>query len=144
MSQPDRPPVPAPRAPHLMDPANPRPAPRAGWRWAPVQRWVMSVLAVTTIGHFAAGLVLAAVFMDGADQVARVGLVVIAGVVGVLGVAAGFLIHQRSAADAVAGARPAPAASSGSARPLSRARRPATGAGRAQPAAMSEGCRPAA
>jgi hypothetical protein len=61
-----------------------------------VQRWVMSVLAVTTIGHFAAGLVLAAVFMDSAEQVARVGLVVIAGVVGVMGVAAGFLIHQRS------------------------------------------------
>ena len=35
-----------------------------------VQRWVMSVLAVTTIGHFAAGLVLAAVFMDSAEQVA--------------------------------------------------------------------------
>jgi hypothetical protein len=62
-----------------------------------VQRWVMSALAVTTIGHFAAGLVVAAVFMDGSEQVARVGLVVIAGAVGVLGVAAGFLIHQRSA-----------------------------------------------
>jgi hypothetical protein len=62
-----------------------------------VQRWVMSALAVTTIGHFAAGLVLAAIFMDDAEQVARVGLVVIAGVVGVMGVAAGFLIHQRSA-----------------------------------------------
>jgi hypothetical protein len=61
-----------------------------------VQRWVMSVLAVTTIGHFAAGLVLAAVFMDRGEQVARVGLVGIAGVVGVMGVAAGFLIHQRS------------------------------------------------
>jgi hypothetical protein len=62
-----------------------------------VQRWVMSALAVTTIGHFAAGLVVAAVFMDGTEQVARIGLVVIAGVVGVLGVAAAFLIHQRSA-----------------------------------------------
>jgi hypothetical protein len=57
----------------------------------------MSALAVTTIGHFAAGLVVAAVFMDGSEQVARVGLVVIAGAVGVLGVAAGFLIHQKSA-----------------------------------------------
>jgi hypothetical protein len=62
-----------------------------------VQRWVMSALAVTTIGHFAAGLVVAAVFMDGTEQVARIGLVVIAGVVGVLGVAAAFLIHQKSA-----------------------------------------------
>ena len=62
-----------------------------------VQRWVMSALAVTTIGHFAAGLVVAAIFMDGTEQVARIGLVVIAGVVGVLGVAAAFLIHQKSA-----------------------------------------------
>jgi hypothetical protein len=59
-----------------------------------VQRWVMSALAVTTIGHFAAGLVLAAIFMDHTDRVARIGLVVIAGVVGVGAVAAGFLIHQ--------------------------------------------------
>ncbi len=96
MSQPDRPPAPAPRRRHLMDPANPRPAQRGGMAMGTVQRWVMSVLAVTTIGHFAAGLVLAAVFMDRAEQVARVGLVGIAGVVGVMGVAAGFLIHQRS------------------------------------------------
>jgi hypothetical protein len=57
----------------------------------------MSVLAVTTIGHFAAGLVIAAVFMDSRPVSARVGIDVIAGVVGVLGVAAGFLIHQKSA-----------------------------------------------
>ena len=62
-----------------------------------VQRWVMSVLAVTTIGHFAAGLVIAAVYMDSRPVSARVGIDVIAGVVGVLGVAAGFLIHQKSA-----------------------------------------------
>jgi hypothetical protein len=60
-----------------------------------VQRWVMSVLAVTTIGHFSAGLVLAAVFLEDARTGAQIGLDVIAGVVGVLGVAAGFLIHQR-------------------------------------------------
>ena len=97
MSQPDAPSGPAaPRRRHLMDPANPQPAQGAGMSMGSVQRWVMSALAVTTIGHFAAGLVLAAIFMDHADQVARVGLVVIAGVVGVLGVAAGFLIHQKS------------------------------------------------
>lgn len=61
-----------------------------------VQRWVMSVLAVTTVGHFAAGLVLAAIFLEDGRPGARVGLVVIAGVVGVLGVAAGFAIHQKS------------------------------------------------
>ena len=97
MSQPDAPSGPAaPRRRHLMDPSNPRPAPGAGMSMGSVQRWVMSALAVTTIGHFAAGLVLAAIFLDRADQVARVGLVVIAGVVGVGGVAAGFLIHQKS------------------------------------------------
>jgi len=62
-----------------------------------VQRWVMSVLAVTTIGHFAAGLVIAAVYMDSRPTSARVGIDLIAAVVGVLGVAAGFLIHQKSA-----------------------------------------------
>jgi hypothetical protein len=97
MSQPDRPSVPAPRRRHLMDPENPRPAQGGGMGMGAVQRWVMSALAVTTIGHFAAGVVLAAIFMDDAEQVARVGLVVIAGVVGVMGVAAGFLIHQKSA-----------------------------------------------
>jgi hypothetical protein len=97
MSQPDRPSAPTPRRRHLMDPENPRPTQGSGMAMGAVQRWVMSALAVTTIGHFAAGLVLAAIFMDDAEQVARVGLVVIAGVVGVMGVAAGFLIHQRSA-----------------------------------------------
>jgi hypothetical protein len=62
-----------------------------------VQRWVMSVLAVTTIGHFAAGLVLAAVYMDSRPTSARIGIDLIAAVVGVLGVAAGFLIHEKSA-----------------------------------------------
>lgn len=88
--------TPAKRRRHLMDPANPRRAAPAGMSMGTVQRWVMSVLAVTTIGHFAAGLVLAAVFMDSRPLGARLSLDVIAGVVGVLGVAAGFLIHQRS------------------------------------------------
>lgn len=89
-------PPPRPRR-HLMDPANPRPQSPHGMSMGAVQRWVMSVLAVTTIGHFAAGLVLAAVFMDSRTLTARVGIDVIAAVVGVLGVAAGFLIHQKSA-----------------------------------------------
>ncbi|GAA2149286.1 hypothetical protein GCM10009844_28760 [Nocardioides koreensis] len=88
------PPVP-PRRKHLMDPANPRPATRQSMSMSSVQRWVMSVLAVTTIGHFAAGLVIAAVFLDRGTG-SQVGLDVIAGVVGVMGVAAGFMIHQKS------------------------------------------------
>lgn len=88
---------PAPRRRHLMDPANPQPAPSTGMTMGSVQRWVLSALSVTTVGHFAAGLVLAAIFMDETNQVGRIGLVVIAGVVGVLGVASAFVIHQRSA-----------------------------------------------
>ena len=98
MSSPDpstgRPP-PRPRR-HLMDPANPRPQSPQGMSMGTVQRWVMSVLAVTTIGHFAAGLVLAAVFMHSLELSSRIGIDVIAAVVGVLGVAAGFLIHEKS------------------------------------------------
>ncbi len=61
-----------------------------------VQRWVMSVLAITTILHLSAGLAIAAVFMDDAKVDARVGLNVIAAIIGVLAVAAFRLIHQKS------------------------------------------------
>lgn len=86
---------------HLMDPANPpRRAPaRSGGKpmsVGSVQRWVMSALAVTTIVHFSGGLVLAAIFLEDGRPGARVGLTVIAGLVGVLGVAAGFAIHQKN------------------------------------------------
>ena len=97
MSHPDLPGKPQPRLRrHLMDPANPRPQAPQSMSMGSVQRWVMSALAVTTIGHFAAGLVVAAVFMDDREMSARIGLVVIASVVGVLGVASGFLIHQKN------------------------------------------------
>lgn len=93
------PPVPGKPRPrrHLIDPANPRPQSTQGMSMGSVQRWVMSVLAVTTIGHFAAGLVFAAVLMHSRPVSARIGIDLIAGAVGVLGVAAGFLIHQKSA-----------------------------------------------
>ena len=90
---------PAPSTPrrrrHLMDPNNPRPQVQGGMSMTSVQKWVMSVLAVTTIGHFSAGLVIAAVFLDTRGVGAQVALDLIAGLVGVLGVAAGFLIHGR-------------------------------------------------
>ncbi len=60
-----------------------------------VQRWVMSVLAVTTIAHLAIGLVFAALVAD-AKPDAVIGLNVIAMVIGILAVAAGLLIHRRS------------------------------------------------
>jgi hypothetical protein len=78
---------------HLMTPGQPRrqrPEPMSVTR---VQKWVMSTLAVTTIGHLAAGLVIAAAYADRTD--AKIGLVVIAGAFGVIAVAAALLIHQR-------------------------------------------------
>lgn len=60
-----------------------------------VQRWVMSVLAVSTIMHLAAGIVLAAGTVPSSRAYAREGLLVIAGVMGVAALAVGFLIHGR-------------------------------------------------
>ena len=75
-----------------------------------VQRWVMSILAITTILHLSAGLAIAAVFMDDAKVDARVGLNVIAAIIGVLAVAAFRLIHQKSLLTPLAPARRGPRA----------------------------------
>jgi hypothetical protein len=85
------------RARHLMDPNNPRPQqPRSeGMSLSQVQKWVMSILATTTILHLSAGIVLAAYFLDGDRPGAQVGLLVIAGLFGMVGMAVGFLIHQK-------------------------------------------------
>ena len=56
----------------------------------------MSILAVTTIGHLAAGVAVVAVFIDDSRLDARIGLNLIAGVIGVLAVAAGLMIHRKS------------------------------------------------
>ncbi len=62
---------------------------------ATVQRWVMSVLAVTTILHLVVGLVVAAVLLDDAPDSSKIGLTVIAGVFGAIAVATGLAIHGR-------------------------------------------------
>ncbi|WP_310964517.1 hypothetical protein [Nocardioides terrisoli] len=97
---PDRLPAvpPARRARHLMDPANPRPPQQRGGSMSltQVQKWVMSVLAVTTIEHLSAGIVVAAYFLDADRPGAQAGLIVIAALIGMVAVAAGFLIHKRS------------------------------------------------
>jgi hypothetical protein len=90
---PARPAAPPRRAKHLMDPDNPRPARRDPMSLDQVQRWIISTLAVTTILHFSAGIVVAAVTADRPD--ARIGLTVLAGVAGVGGVAAGLAIHRQ-------------------------------------------------
>jgi hypothetical protein len=60
-----------------------------------VQRWVLSALAVTTILHLSAGLILAAVFLDESRVDGRIGLNVIAGLIGVGAVAAARGIHHK-------------------------------------------------
>ena len=60
-----------------------------------VQRWVMSTLAVITILHMSAGLILAAMYLDDATRASQIGLNVIAGAFGVLAVVVGLAIHGR-------------------------------------------------
>ncbi len=95
MPEPDR----RPRQRHLLDLDNPRPrrsAAESERSLGRVQRWVMSVLAVTTILHLAAGIAIAAIFMPEDRLDARIGLNVIAGAIGIVAAATGRLIHQRS------------------------------------------------
>jgi hypothetical protein len=87
------------RARHLMDPHAPRRTvaehEREHASLTRVQRWVMSVLAVTTIFHLQAGLILAALSLDDPRPGAEIGLCVIAGAFGVIAVALALLIHGR-------------------------------------------------
>jgi hypothetical protein len=76
-----------------MDPANPHRVVN-DHSFTRVQRWVMSVLAVTTIMHMSGGLILAALVID-ASTVSRVLLCLIGGAFGVIAVAVGFAIHGR-------------------------------------------------
>jgi hypothetical protein len=88
-----------PRQRHLLDLDNPRqqrPAAEREKSLGRVQRWVMSVLAVTTILHLAAGIAIAAIFMPDDRLDARIGLNVIAGGIGIVAAATGRLIHQKS------------------------------------------------
>ena len=97
MSEPQAQPIKRPR--HLMDPANPRreivrsTGPGA-LSLEPVQKWVLSVLAATTIAHMAVGLVIAAMYVDATRTDAQIGLNVLAAAFGVLTVAVFRAIHQ--------------------------------------------------
>lgn len=90
-------PTPVKRPRHLMDPANPvRQVNDA--KLTQVQRWVVSVLAVTTILHLSVGLVLGAFFLSDDARVSQFGLCVIGGLFGVVAAAVGRLIHQKPVA----------------------------------------------
>jgi hypothetical protein len=79
-----------------MDPDNPRPVPAGGMSLTSVQQWVMSVLAVTTILHLSAGLMIAAMFAEEDRLDAQIGLNVMAGFAAVGAVAVGRGIHGRN------------------------------------------------
>ncbi len=85
---------------HLMDPDNLhreviKPTGQGVMSLEPVQRWVLSVLAATTIGHLAAGLVIAALYVEESRTDAQVGLSVVAGAFGIIAVAVFRAIHQK-------------------------------------------------
>jgi hypothetical protein len=67
--------------------------PEAGMSITKVQQWILSVLALTVIEHFAAGLAIAGIFAE--DQDARVGLNILAGFTGVVAVAAFRALHGK-------------------------------------------------
>ena len=97
-------PPPPRRARHLMDPHAPRPVARTGSTSAKpgmtitsVQRWVLTALAVTTVEHFALAFVFGAAYIDESRLPERIVLLVLAAVVGVLGVAAAMMLHERRA-----------------------------------------------
>ena len=94
----------APRRRGLLDPADLRGShlrsqgSRAGLQQ--VQRWVLSVLVVSTILHLASGTAAIAVLKDGLSATGEAVLVGISACIGVLAVVAGRLIHGRHPASA--------------------------------------------
>ncbi len=83
---------------HLIDPTAPRPRVNAAEQeqaLTRVQRWVVSVLAVTTILHLAVGIAIASFHIDADREGDRIGLNVIAMLFGVVAVGAGLAIHGR-------------------------------------------------
>lgn len=80
---------------HLMVPGQP-PAPSpSSHSTVIVQRWVVTVLTITIVFHLAGGLVYTAYYIDPDLPSSRIGLLVIAAVMGCLAIAATFAIHRR-------------------------------------------------
>ncbi len=81
-----------------MDPDNPvrevKSAASGSMHLEPVQKWVLSILAAVTIAHLAAGLVIAAMYVDESRTDAQIGLNVLAGAFGVIAVVVFRTIHQ--------------------------------------------------
>lgn len=62
---------------------------------AKVQKWVATVLAVAILGHLAEALVIFALMAPSDRPSSRIGLLVIAGIVGVLAAGGVRAIHER-------------------------------------------------
>jgi hypothetical protein len=81
-----------------MDPDNPvrevKSAASGSMHLEPVQKWVLSILAAVTIAHLAAGLVIAAMYVDESRTDAQIGLNILAGAFGVIAVVVFRTIHQ--------------------------------------------------
>jgi hypothetical protein len=89
------------RRKHLMDPNHPqyvRSEPDSARNLSRVQQWVASTLAVTTILHLSAGLVVASLYLPHPTTSSRIGLNVIAAAFGVIAVGSALLIHGRALA----------------------------------------------
>lgn len=81
---------------HLMTPGAARPAPRPnGMSTAQVQKWVATVLVVVVLGHLAEALVIFALMATKDHPASRIGLLVIAGLVGLLAAGGVRAIHER-------------------------------------------------
>ncbi len=81
---------------HLMVPGQARGPSATSHSTVMVQRWVLTVLMLSIVLHLAGALALAAYLVDADVPSSRIGLLVIAGVMGALSVAAVLVIHRRN------------------------------------------------
>ena len=87
--------APRPRK-HLMTPGAPRPpARRSSMSTEQVQKWVATVLTVVVLGHLAEALVIFALISPRDRPASRIGLLVIAGLVGLIAAGGVRAIHRR-------------------------------------------------
>jgi hypothetical protein len=79
---------------HLMTPGVPRPQRASSMSTATVQKWVLTVLGVVTVGHLSAGMVVAALAVPADRPVPRIGLLVIGGLIGLIAAGGVRAIHR--------------------------------------------------
>jgi hypothetical protein len=72
-----------------------RPAPERHTDITVVQQWVLSSLALVTIEHLATGLVILTAMMDPSRKGDRIGLLINAAAIGILGAVGFRLIHKK-------------------------------------------------